>query len=86
MQGCHPHDAFEVVPNAITSHFPPDPNPGDDVRRRTTFIASSKTIGKPRTQTQPCQTPKHRTLQAATEKRGRYRCGSVEKLPRVCVK
>ena len=31
MQGCHPHDVFEVVPNAIISHFPSDPNPGDDV-------------------------------------------------------
>ena len=22
---------FDVVPNAITSHVPPDPNPGDDM-------------------------------------------------------
>ena len=35
--------------------------------RRTTIIATGQAIGTPRTRTQPCQTPKHRTIRAATE-------------------
>ena len=35
--------------------------------RRTTIIVTGQAIGTPRTRTQPCQTPKHRTIRAATE-------------------
>ena len=35
--------------------------------RRTTIIATGQAVGTPRTRTRPCQTPKHRTIQAATE-------------------
>ena len=31
MHGGRPHRVFELVPNAITSHVPPGPNPGDDM-------------------------------------------------------
>ena len=31
MQGARQHGSFEVAPNAITNHVPPDPNPGDDM-------------------------------------------------------
>ena len=31
MHGGRPHGVFELVHNAITSHVPPDPTPGDDI-------------------------------------------------------
>ena len=33
LHGGRPPGVFEVVANAITSHTPPDPNPGDDILR-----------------------------------------------------
>ena len=68
--GGRPHGVFEVVPNAITSQVPPDPDPGDDMlleRSANNDHTTGQAIGKPRTRTQPCQTPKHRTIQGGTE-------------------
>ena len=68
MQGGRQHGVFEVVPSPVMSR--------QTLilaticcwnRRRTTIIATGQAIGTPRTRTQPCQTPKHRTIQAATE-------------------
>ena len=44
--------------------------------RRITIIATGQAIGTPRTRTQPCQTPKHRTIQALTENGGDTAAGS----------
>ena len=68
--GGRPHGVFEVVPNAITSQVPPDADPGDDMLLELSannYHNTGQAIGKPRTRTQPCQTPRHRTIQAATE-------------------
>ena len=68
--GGRPHGVFEVVPNAITSQVPPDPDPGDDMlleRSANNDHTTGQAIGKPRTRTQPCQTPKHRAIQGGTE-------------------
>ena len=68
--GGRPHGVFEVVPNAITSQVPPDADPGDDMLLELSannYHNTGQAIGKPRTRTQPCQTPKHRTIQGGTE-------------------
>ena len=68
--GGRPHGVFEVVPNAITSQVPPDPDPGDDMRLELSannYHTTGQAIGKPRTRTQPCQTPKHCTILGGTE-------------------
>ena len=68
--GGRPHGVFEVVSNAITSQVPPDPDPGDDMlleRSANNDHTTGQAIGKPRTRTQPCQTPKHRTIQGGTD-------------------
>ena len=66
--GGRPHGVFEVVPNAITSQVPPDPDPDDDMLLELSTNddhTTGQAIGKPRTRTQPCQTSKHGTIEVA---------------------
>ena len=89
MHGGRPHGVFAVVPNAITSHVPPDPNPGDDMllepspnhdhsNGASDRYAENADIAVPN--------PEISYHSSSHRKLGRYHCGSIEKLPRVCVK
>ena len=89
MQGGRPHGVFEVVPNAITSHVPPDPNPGDDMllepspNHDHSNGASDRCAENADTAVPDPETSYH---SSSHRKWGRYRCGSIENLPHVCLK
>ena len=83
MQGCHPHDVFEVVPNAIISHVPPDPNPGEYMllellSNHDHSNGGSDRYGENADTTVP--DPEASYHSSSHRKWGRYRCGSIEKL------
>ena len=92
MQGGRPHGVFEVVPNAITSHVPPDPNPGDDMllepspNHDHSNGASDRYAENTDTAVPDPEASYSKYHSSSHRKWGRYRCGSIEKLPRVCVK
>ena len=82
MHGGRPHGVFEVVPNAITSHVPQDPNPGDDMLDHSNGssdrYAENADIA--------VSDPEASYHSSSHRKWGRYRCGSIENLPHVCLK
>ena len=87
MHGGRPHGVFEVVPNANTSHVPPDPNPGDDVllelspNHDHSNGASDRYAENADTAVPDPEASYH---SISHRKWGRYRSEIVEKLPRVC--
>ena len=89
MHGGRPHGVFEVIPNAITSHVPPDPNPGDDMllelspNHDQSNWANDMYAKNADTAVPDPDASYHST---SHRKWGRYSCESTEKLPRVCVK
>ena len=79
---------FEVVPNAITSHVPPDPNPGDDMLLELSPHPDHSNGASDRYAENADTVVPDRSIVPVKEqqKMGKYRCGSIENLPRVCVK
>ena len=88
MHGGRPHGVFEVAPNAITSHVPLDPHPGDDMLLELSanhdHIGASDRFDENADTAMP--DPEASYHSSSHKKWGRYRYGSIEKLPRVCVK
>ena len=87
MHGGRPPGVFEAVPNAITSHVPPDPDPGDDIllelspNHDHSNGASDRYAENADTAVPDSQASYH---SSSHTKWSRYRCGSIEKPPRVC--
>ena len=87
MHGGRPPGVFEVLPNDITSHVPPDPNPGDDVLLELSpnhdhSNGASDRYAKNADTAVP--DPEASYHSSSHRKWSRYRCGSIEKPPRVC--
>ena len=82
MHGGRPHGVFEVVPNAITSHVPQDPNPGDDMLDHSNGssdrYAENADIA--------VSDPEASYHSSSNRKLRRYLYGRIEKLNRVCAK
>ena len=88
MHGGRPPGVFEVVPNAITSHVPPDPNPGDDMLLELSPNHDHSNGASDRyAENSDTAVPDPEACYPANIHINGYRCryGSIEKLPRECV-
>ena len=87
IDGGRPPGVFEVAPNAITSHVPPHPNPGDDVLLELSPNHDHSNGASDRyaenTDT-AVPDPEESYHSSRHRKRSRYCCGSIEKPPRMC--
>ena len=87
MRGGRPHGVFDLVPNVITTHVPSDPNPGADMllepspNHDYSNGASDRYAENADTAVPDAETPYH---SSSHRKWGRYRCGGIDKLPRMC--
>ena len=85
MHGGRPPGVFEVVPNAITSHVPPDPNPGDDMLLKLSSNHDHKARDKYAENADTAVPDPEASYHSSSHRKwSRYRCGSIEKPPRVC--